>query len=142
MEKNRKIQIRYQRVERRCSLVQHRCVGIPVLLDDRDNEHDEFWPEVQVLDAGTLLLQGQLLLVLGGSKARVKARQRDGLYYCLSGRETHRVGRLVLPAVQLVVVVEDVVVGRVEAGFDTVPHHLAGSGRRLELLDLNATQRH
>lgn len=139
MEKNTKVQTR---VERCCSLVQHRCVGIPVLLDDRDDEHDEFWPEVQVLDAGTLLLQGQLLLVLGESEAQVKARQRDGLYYRLTGRETHRVGRLVLPAVQLVVVVEDVVVGGVEAGFDTVPHHLAGSGRRLELLDLNATQRH
>lgn len=34
------------------------------------------------------------------------------------------------------VVVEDVVVGRVEAGLDAVPHHLTGPGRRLELLDL------
>lgn len=46
------------------SLVEHRCVGVPVLFDDGDNEHDEFGPEVQVLDARTLLLQGQLLLVL------------------------------------------------------------------------------
>lgn len=34
------------------------------------------------------------------------------------------------------VVVEDVVVGGVEAGLDAVPHHLTGPGRRLELLDL------
>lgn len=50
--------------------------------------------------------------------------------------QTHWVGRLVLSAVQLLAVVEDVVVCGVEAGFDAVPHHLAGSGWRLELLDL------
>lgn len=52
---------------------------------------------------------------------------------------THCVSRLVLSVVQLVAVVEDVVVRGVEAGFDTVPYHLAGPGRRLELLDLNTT---
>lgn len=36
-------------------------------------------------------------------------------------------------------VVEDVLVGGVEAGFDAVLHHLTGSGRRLKLLDLNTT---
>lgn len=34
------------------------------------------------------------------------------------------------------VVVEDVVVGGVQAGLDAVPHHLTGPGWRLELLDL------
>lgn len=34
------------------------------------------------------------------------------------------------------VVVEDVVVGGVEAGLDAVPYHLTGPGRRLKLLDL------
>lgn len=33
-------------------------------------------------------------------------------------------------------VVEDVLIGRVEAGFHTVFHHLAGSGRALEFLHL------
>lgn len=50
-------------------------------------------------------------------------------------RTTHRV-RLVLAAVELVAVVEDVLVGGVEAGFHAVLHHLAGSGRALQLLDL------
>ena len=42
---------------------------------------------------------------------------------------TYRVHGLVLSAVQLMAVIEDVVICRVEAGFDTVPHHLAGSRR-------------
>lgn len=58
------------------------------------------------------------------------------------GREnlTHWLHGLVLPTVELLAVVEDVVVRGVEAGFDAVPHHLAGSGWRLELLDLNTTR--
>lgn len=52
---------------------------------------------------------------------------------------TYRVDGLVLSAVQLVAVVEDVVVRRIEAGLDTVLYHLAGSRRRLQLLDLLAT---
>jgi hypothetical protein len=38
---------------------------------------------------------------------------------------------LVLPAVELVTVVEDVFIGGVETGFDTVLHHLTGSGGTL-----------
>ena len=48
---------------------------------------------------------------------------------------THRVG-LVLAAVELVAVVEDVFVGGVEACLHAVLHHLAGSGWALQLLDL------
>ena len=51
--------------------------------------------------------------------------------------QTHWVRQLVLSAVQLLAVVENVVIRGVEAGLDAVPHHLAGSGWRLELLDLN-----
>lgn len=52
---------------------------------------------------------------------------------------SYRVG-LILSTVQLVAVIKDVLVGRVEAGFDTVLHNLTGSGRRLELLDLYTQQ--
>lgn len=48
---------------------------------------------------------------------------------------THRVC-LVLAAVELVAVVEDVLVGGVETGLHTVLHHLAGSWGALQLLDL------
>lgn len=48
---------------------------------------------------------------------------------------THRVG-LVLAAVELVAVVEDVFIGGVEARLHAVLHHLAGSGWALQLLDL------
>lgn len=34
-------------------------------------------------------------------------------------------------------VIEDVLIGGVETGFDTILHHLTGSGWRLKLLDLN-----
>lgn len=44
---------------------------------------------------------------------------------------------LILAAVQLVTVIKDVLVGGVETGFDTVLHHLTGSGWRLKLLDLS-----
>lgn len=45
-------------------LVEHRCVGVPVFFYDRNDEHDEFGPKVQVLDAWTLLLQRNLLFAL------------------------------------------------------------------------------
>lgn len=48
---------------------------------------------------------------------------------------THRV-RLVFSTIQLVTVVENVFVGRVEASLHTVLHYLAGTRRTLELLDL------
>ena len=51
------------------------------------------------------------------------------------GHTAHRVG-LVLAAVELVAVVEDVLVGGVEAGLHTVLHHLTGPGGTLQLLDL------
>lgn len=59
---------------------------------------------------------------------------------CSVWSQTHRVRRLVLSAVQLLAVVEDVVIRGVEAGLDAVPHHLAGSGWRLELLDLSTEE--
>lgn len=43
---------------------------------------------------------------------------------------------LVLAAVELVAVVEDVLVCRVKAGFHTVFYHLTGTRRTLKLLDL------
>lgn len=52
------------------SLVEDGCVGIAVLLNDRYNQHDEFGPEVQVLDTRALFLQWNLLLVLGGVGSR------------------------------------------------------------------------
>lgn len=42
------------------SLVQAGCVGILVLLDNGDYQGDELGPEVQVFDAGALLLGGHL----------------------------------------------------------------------------------
>ena len=71
---------------------------------------------------------------------RVSVTDVSGPAAAVTVSVTHGVGRLVLSAVQLVAVVEDVVIRGVEAGFHAVPHHLAGSGRRLELLDLNAAQ--
>lgn len=53
-----------------------------------------------------------------------------------SPRLTHWVC-LVLSAVQLMAVVEDVLIGGVEAGLHTVLHHLAGSWGALQLLDLD-----
>lgn len=38
-------------------------------------------------------------------------------------------------------VIKDVLVGGVETGFDTVLHYLAGSGRRLKLLDLSTKEK-
>lgn len=43
---------------------------------------------------------------------------------------------LVLPTVEFMTVVEDVLISRVEAGFHTILHHLAGSGWALEFLYL------
>lgn len=59
----------------------------------------------------------------------------DGYNYCV----THCVCRLVLSTVQLVAVIKDVVICRVETGLDAVLHNLAGSGWRLQFLDLNNT---
>lgn len=53
-----------------CSLVKDGCVGVAVLFDDGHDQHDEFRPEVQVLDAGALLLKGNLLLVLVGVEGK------------------------------------------------------------------------
>lgn len=44
---------------------------------------------------------------------------------------------LELPVEELQTVVEDVLVGGVEAGLDTVPHHVGGPGGALELQDLH-----
>lgn len=77
-----------------------------------------------------------------GGEGKDECRGGDGEGQGMDGgehrgpcRTTHRV-RLVLAAVELVAVVEDVLVGGVEAGFHAVLHHLAGSGRALQLLDL------
>lgn len=58
-------------------LVEHGCVGVPVLLNDGDDEHDEFGPEVQVLDARTLLLQRDLVLVLWLEKKLITKNRPD-----------------------------------------------------------------
>lgn len=50
-------------------------------------------------------------------------------------RGPHRVG-LVLPAVEFMTVVENVLISRVETSFHAILHHLAGSGRALEFLYL------
>lgn len=73
---------------------------------------------------------------------RTPFEMHEGVNHVWMQREswTHRVRRLVLSAVQLLAVVEDVVICGVEAGLDAVPHHLAGSGWRLKLLDLNTEE--
>lgn len=48
---------------------------------------------------------------------------------------------LVLPTVEFMTVVEDVLVSRVEAGFHTILHHLASSRRALEFLHLEGGRR-
>lgn len=48
---------------------------------------------------------------------------------------SHRVS-LVLSTIEFMTIVEDVLISRVEAGFHTVLHHLAGSGWALEFLYL------
>jgi len=55
---------------------------------------------------------------------------------------THRVC-LIFPVVEIVAVVENVLIGGVEASFYTVLHHLTRPGGTLQLLDLNtdSTQR-
>lgn len=45
------------------SLVEAWRVGILILLDDGHDECDQLGPEVQVLDAGALLLRGDLPLL-------------------------------------------------------------------------------
>lgn len=42
------------------SLVQAGCVGVLVFLDNGDNQGDELGPEIQVFDAGALLLGGHI----------------------------------------------------------------------------------
>lgn len=64
-----------------------------------------------------------------------------GLYLkthrCLS---THWLyGWLELPVEELQTVVEDVLVGGVQAGLDAVPHHVGGPGGALQLQDLHET---
>lgn len=46
---------------------------------------------------------------------------------------------LILAAVELMAVVEDVLVGGVQAGLYTVLHHLAGSRWTLQFLDLGTS---
>ncbi len=45
---------------------------------------------------------------------------------------------LIFSVVEVVAVVENVLIGGVETGFDAVLHHLARPGGTLQLLDLNA----
>lgn len=51
--------------------------------------------------------------------------------------KSHRI-RLVLPAIEFMAVVEDVLIGGVEAGLHTVFHYLAGTRRALQFLNLKA----
>lgn len=54
---------------------------------------------------------------------------------------THRLdGGLELTVEELQTVVEDVLVGGVQAGLDAVPHHVGSSGRTLQLQDLHKDQ--
>lgn len=46
----------YTDVMNKDSLIKARSVGVFVLLYDGDDKGDEFGPEVQVFDAGTLLI--------------------------------------------------------------------------------------
>lgn len=56
---------------------------------------------------------------------------------------THRLdGGLELAVEELQTVVEDVLVGGVQTGLDTVPHHVGSSGRTLQLQNLHRTRRH
>ena len=58
--KNRETPMKIRSVFHVCmtrdSLIKAGSVGVLVLLYDGDNEGDEFGPEVEVLDAGTLLI--------------------------------------------------------------------------------------
>lgn len=98
------------------------------------------WCSDPALPAAALLYSG---LKKEKRKILVWPQRRDvvfrGVDVC--GRLSHRLCGLVLSVVQLVAVVEDVVKGRVEAGFDTVPHHLTGPGWRLQFLDLTTRWR-
>lgn len=58
------------------------------------------------------------------------------LLLCKRGSKTHWI-RLVLPVVEIMTVVENVLIGGVETRFDTVLHHLTRPGGALQLLDLN-----
>lgn len=58
------------------SLVKDGCVGVAVLFNDGHNQHDEFGPEVQVLDTGSLFLQGNILFVLGRWEEKVRGQTR------------------------------------------------------------------
>lgn len=49
---------------------------------------------------------------------------------------------LVLPTVEFMTVIEDVLISRVEAGFHAILHNLAGSGRALEFLHLEGWRGH
>lgn len=53
--------------------------------------------------------------------------------------QSHRV-RLVLPAVELMAVVEDVLIGGVEAGFHAVLYHLASTRWALQFLNLTSRE--
>lgn len=53
---------------------------------------------------------------------------------------THRLDSgLELAVEELQAVVEDVLIGGVQAGLDAVPHHIGGPGRTLQLQDLHMT---
>lgn len=81
-----------------------------------------------------VLNYGQKLLRAQGSERRIHThlhRHSDHCCCCCSYRVC-----LVLAAVELMAVIKDVLIGGVETGFDTVLHHLTGSGWRLQLLDL------
>lgn len=48
--------------------------------------------------------------------------------------------RLELAVEELQAVVEDVLIGRVQAGLDAVPHHVGSPGRTLQLQDLHKSR--
>lgn len=58
------------------------------------------------------------------------------MYYARTHAITNRIC-LIFPIVELMAVVEDVLICRVQTGFDAVLDHLTGSRRTLQLLDLH-----
>lgn len=64
----------------RDSLIKARSVGVFVLLYDGDNEGDEFGPEVEVLDAGTLLIRRDCLWLKAQRDNELTSQQLEDLF--------------------------------------------------------------
>lgn len=58
------------------------------------------------------------------------------MYYASTHTSTYRIC-LIFPTVELMAVVEDVLICRVQTGLHAILNHLTGSRRTLQLLDLH-----